>query len=69
MDDADSARPADGAPILSLIVIRSIDLIRSERFYSAIGLVLKRERHSGGPEHLVSRLSSTVFEIYSSTNR
>ena len=63
---AESVRKAEetATPALALVVIRSADLARAERFYSALGLTFAREKHSAGPEHLVCRLGSTIFEIY-----
>ena len=49
---------------LNLVVIRSSDLAKSERFYKALGLHFKLERHGNGPEHYVTEIGSTVFEIY-----
>ena len=49
---------------LNLVVLRSADLVRAERFYSALGLRLAREQHGTGPEHLAAELGDAVFEIY-----
>jgi len=51
-------------PALSLVVIRSSDIGRLERFYAALGLTFVRHRHGKGPEHLSATLDGTVFEIY-----
>jgi catechol 2,3-dioxygenase-like lactoylglutathione lyase family enzyme len=49
---------------LDLVVIRSADLDRAERFYAALGIRFARERHGSGPEHLAARIGSVVFEVY-----
>ena len=49
---------------LNLIVIRSSNLQKSERFYQAIGLQFIQEQHGNGPIHLVAKVGGTVFEIY-----
>jgi len=54
------------APVLNLVVIRSINLERSEKFYNVLGLKFERHAHGKGPEHLACELcdGSYVFEIY-----
>ena len=54
----------DSAPALSLVVLRSGDLDRAARFYTAIGLRLVRHSHGNGPEHLSSEGPGPIFEIY-----
>ena len=49
---------------LNLIVIRVSDLDRAQQFYEALGLRFSRERHGSGPEHLVTKSSGVVFEVY-----
>ncbi len=49
---------------LNLVVLRSADLARSERFYAALGISFQRERHGTGPEHLAGKIGGVVFEIY-----
>ncbi|HEX4592104.1 MAG TPA: VOC family protein [Gemmataceae bacterium] len=49
---------------LNLVVIRSTDLDRAARFYSALGINLTREHHGSGPEHLAGQLGAIVFEVY-----
>lgn len=49
---------------LNLVVLRSADLARAERFYAALGIRLVREQHGTGPEHLAAELGEAVFEIY-----
>lgn len=39
-------------PLLNLVVIRSVDLDRAEKFYNALGLLFERHSHGIGPEHL-----------------
>ncbi|MDB6175555.1 MAG: hypothetical protein JWL59_4866 [Chthoniobacteraceae bacterium] len=53
-------------PLLNLVVIRSLDLDRSERFYRVLGLNFERHRHGNGPEHLAAQpyQDGSVFEIY-----
>jgi lactoylglutathione lyase len=51
-------------PSLNLVVIRVADLERAHRFYQALGLQLKRERHNSGPEHFSADLDGITFEIY-----
>jgi predicted enzyme related to lactoylglutathione lyase len=50
--------------VLNLVVIRAIDLDRADRFYSALGIRLGRERHGTGPEHLAGQVGTAVLEIY-----
>jgi catechol 2,3-dioxygenase-like lactoylglutathione lyase family enzyme len=49
--------------VMNLVVIRSADLERSLRFYKALGIVLLRERHGSGPEHLAATIGTVVLEI------
>jgi len=49
---------------INLVVIYSADLDAAHRFYSALGLVLNREKHGTGPEHFATKNGETVFEIY-----
>lgn len=53
-------------PQLNLVVIRSADLDRAERFYRVLGLSFDRHRHGKGPEHLAAQpcAGGYVFEIY-----
>lgn len=51
-------------PALNLVVIRSTDIERAQRFYAAMGLPLARESHGAGPSHYVSAVGGLVFEIY-----
>jgi lactoylglutathione lyase len=55
---------SDPAVLCNLVVIRSRDLERADKFYSALGLTLKRHSHGSGPEHLASQHAGQVFEIY-----
>lgn len=48
----------------NLVVIRSSDLDRSEKFYSALGLDFTRHSHGKGPVHLACERAGHVFEIY-----
>src|SRR5688572_11047402 len=49
---------------LNLIVIRSPDIERACRFYSALGLAFTKHAHGTGPEHYACELAGVVFEIY-----
>ncbi len=49
---------------LNLVVLRSSDLERSGRFYAALGVRLRPERHGSGPEHLAGQAGGADFEIY-----
>jgi lactoylglutathione lyase len=49
---------------LNLIVIRSIDLEKSVKFYQMIGLDFVKHRHGNGLEHLSSQIGQLTFEIY-----
>jgi len=49
---------------INLVVIYSADIDAAHRFYSALGLVLNREKHGTGPEHYAAEVGQTVFEIY-----
>jgi lactoylglutathione lyase len=53
-------------PLLNLVVIRSADLDRAERFYRVLGLSFERHRHGTGPVHLAAQPypGGYVFEIY-----
>lgn len=54
----------DGAPVLSLVVLRADDLEACRRFYELLGLVFVREQHGRGPEHLSTAIGATVLELY-----
>lgn len=49
---------------LSLIVITSHDIEQTCKFYRAIGLDFKKEKHNSGPEHYAAPFGATVIEIY-----
>jgi lactoylglutathione lyase len=51
-------------PSLNLIVIRSSDLDRANRFYGTMGLEFTSHAHGKGPIHLACELGQQVFEIY-----
>jgi len=42
---------------LSLIVLRSPDIVRSAAFYSRLGLQFSLQRHGSGPEHFSAELA------------
>jgi predicted enzyme related to lactoylglutathione lyase len=52
---------------LSLVVLRSADIVRAAAFYEKLGLKFSQHRHSNGPEHLSAELPGAVFEIYPAT--
>ena len=49
---------------LNLVVIRSPDIERACRFYSALGLAFTKHAHGTGPEHYACEIGGIVFEIY-----
>ena len=50
---------------LSLLVIRTHDLLRVKEFYELLGLTFKEEKHGKGPKHFAAILDDgLVFEIY-----
>jgi catechol 2,3-dioxygenase-like lactoylglutathione lyase family enzyme len=50
-------------PALNLVVLRVSDLEQASRFYGALGLPLRPERHGSGPEHLTADLGGAVFDL------
>ncbi len=50
--------------MLSLLVIRALEMDRLAVFYQMLGLQFTKHRHGTGPEHLSSMIGETVFEIY-----
>ena len=53
--------------MLSLVVIRALDMDRLASFYTALGFHFAKHRHGKGQEHLSSTIGETVFEIYPSS--
>ena len=51
-------------PHLNLVVLRSPDIHRAAKFYSALGLLFTCHSHGSGPAHYTSDVSGLVFEIY-----
>jgi predicted enzyme related to lactoylglutathione lyase len=51
-------------PALNLVVIRSTDIERAQRFYVAMGLPFARQSHGAGPSHYASGVCGLVVEIY-----
>ena len=49
---------------LNLVVIRSTDIERACRFYTASGLAFTKHAHGTGPEHYACEVGGVVFEIY-----
>jgi lactoylglutathione lyase len=56
-------------PHLNLVVLRSPDIHRAAKFYSALGLLFTAHSHGSGPEHCSSEVSGLVFEIYPATTK
>lgn len=54
-------------PKLNLVVLRVSDLVRSERFYAALGLQFQQEQHGRGPAHLSAQTGDSVLELYPAT--
>ena len=50
--------------LLSLVVIRAVDIDRAVHFYERLGLQFDKQRHGNGPEHYSTNLGTTLFEIY-----
>ncbi len=53
-------------PSLSLLVLRSPRFDTVRRFYAALGVELREERHGTGPAHLAARVGPVVLEFYPS---
>lgn len=51
-------------PMLNLVVLRSHDVERAARFYSAKGLLFLKNRHGNRPERFTSEVDGLVFELY-----
>lgn len=51
-------------PGLSLIVIKTLDILRLREFYSLLGVEFVEERHGSGPVHFAAQLGTTCFEVY-----
>jgi catechol 2,3-dioxygenase-like lactoylglutathione lyase family enzyme len=51
-------------PALNLVVIRSKDIERAYKFYSAMGLLMWLDSHGSSPSHYVSVVCGLAFEIY-----
>lgn len=49
---------------LNLLVLRSPDMERLERFYSKLGINFVKHRHGSGPEHFSGQAGDVVLEIY-----
>jgi lactoylglutathione lyase len=52
------------ATLISLIVIRSLNIEEALSFYSALGLSFVQEQHGSGPVHYSCELNGVVLEIY-----
>ena len=63
MEEADKNVKTGATPILVFVEILSSDLARTEQFYLALGLPIKREQYRTDPEHLVCSLGSTKLLI------
>jgi hypothetical protein len=53
---------------LSLVVLRSNDIKRLRKFYEAIGLRFKVEKHGRGPTHYATTVGAVVLELYPITS-
>jgi lactoylglutathione lyase len=65
--EAPSAAPntdAVAGPSLSLLVLRCPKLEASKRFFEALGLAWRQEKHGSGPSHWSSRLGDVILELY-----
>jgi len=58
------ARTSQSEIRFALTVIRAIDLERSAKFYSALGLNLTKHSHGRGPVHYAYEACGHTFEIY-----
>jgi predicted enzyme related to lactoylglutathione lyase len=67
LGERDPGNNGDGAIALSLLVVYTLDLDAAVRFYSALGLPLKPEKHGRGPEHFSAKLAGIVLELYPCT--
>ena len=56
------------SPHLNLLVLRSPDIDRAVKFYTAMGLSFTKHAHGAGPEHYASKMAGLVFEIYPATS-
>jgi lactoylglutathione lyase len=54
---------------LSLVVIRSVNVEESVKFYRMLGLNFDKYQHGNGLEHFASNLGQATFEIYPQTAR
>lgn len=61
-DDANDKSIAVSA--VSLIVLRCSNVAEAKRFYEAIGLVFRAEKHGAGAEHWSCHVGDTVLELY-----
>ena len=52
---------------LNLVVIRSVNLERSVKFYQMLGLDFDKHQHGNGLEHFASKTGEATFEIYPQT--
>lgn len=53
-----------GSPRLNLIVIRSLNAIRTVAFYQLLSIKFKEEQHGRGPVHWAADLDGLVLEVY-----
>src|SRR5262249_24702991 len=49
---------------MTLLVLRCGDLAAAKRFYEALGLSFRAEKHGAGPEHHSCRIGATGLELY-----
>jgi lactoylglutathione lyase len=58
----------DNEILISLVVIRSVNMDRAATFYTALGLPMCKHAHGQGPEHYSALVGDSVFEIYPAEN-
>jgi predicted enzyme related to lactoylglutathione lyase len=49
---------------LKLLVLRTTEVQRLLRFYQALGIEFREERHGDGPLHHAGRIGDAVLELY-----
>ncbi|MDJ0800874.1 MAG: VOC family protein [Calothrix sp. MO_167.B12] len=55
-------------PELSLVVLRTANVLEMLSFYRALGLRFEQERHGSGVVHYACTLGTTTIEIYPGTD-
>jgi len=59
-----SARVIMASPRISLLVLKTAQLETLRRFYEALGVQLRMERHGKGPVHYAGQIGHVVLEVY-----